>query len=300
MRSGPDVADILDNLHDGVYFVDRDRKITYWNKGAERLTGYPSQAVVGISCGDGILNHVDEQGRPMCGELCPLSGTMSDGEPREAEVFQHHADGHRMPVVVRCAPLRGADGEIVGAVESFARDRGNRTRRAELRELREAVRTDALTGIGNRSFIEGRLRATVAEYASQHPAAAVVMVDIDHFKSVNDSHGHAVGDDALRMVATTLRSNVRGTDSVGRWGGEEFLLVLDGLQSAADLERVCEKLRRLVGWSALPLDEGTLSVTISLGATMLAVGDTPASLVERADGLLYRSKHEGRDRVTVG
>lgn len=294
----PRYKEIIDNLYDGVYFVDRERVITYWNKGAERITGYGAEQVTGRSCRDGILNHVTAGGEPLCTGACPLAACMADGEVREADVFLHHAEGHRLPVLVRCAPLFDADGTIVGAVETFSSELGVRTARQELRELRRSVRTDELTGIGNRAYLEGRLRALVAEYEHQPGEAAVVMVDVDRFKAVNDTYGHAVGDRVLRMVATTLRRNLRAADAVGRWGGEEFVAVLDGVHTTEDLRRVCEKLRTLVACSRLDVADG-VAVTLSMGATLVRGDDTPESVLARADALMYASKRAGRDRVSV-
>ena len=291
--------EIVDNLYDGVYFVDRDRTITYWNKGAERLTGYGADQVLGRSCRDNLLNHVTSSGELLCTGACPLVATMDDGEPREADVFLHHADGHRVPVLVRCAPLRNVEGEVIGAVESFSRDLGARSARQELRELRRSVRTDALTGIGNRAYLDGRLRAVVAEYARAPEEAAVALLDIDHFKAVNDTYGHQVGDRALTMVASTLRQNLRSSDALGRWGGEEFMVVLHDVPDDDALRTLCEKLRKLVSWSRLDLDDESIAVTISIGVTRLRTGDTPDTLVARADAALYRSKDEGRNRVTL-
>jgi len=295
----PGYKEIIDNLYDGVYFVDRDRVITYWNKGAERITGYRSEDVVGRSCRDGILNHVTADGEALCTGDCPLAACMADGDVREADVFLHHAEGHRLPVLVRCAPLRDDDGTIRGAVETFSSELGVRAARQELSELRRSVRTDELTGIGNRGHLEGRLRALIAEYDQRPGEAAVVMVDIDRFKAVNDAHGHAVGDRVLRMVATTLRGNLRSGDAVGRWGGEEFVAILDGVHTTDDLRRVCDKLRTLVACSRLDVEDGSVAVTLSVGATLVRGDDTPASVVARADELMYASKRAGRNLVTV-
>ena len=92
---------IVENMHDGLYFVDRERRITYWNRGAERITGYSAAEVVGTSCADNILVHVDALGRQLCQGSCPLIAAMADGAAHEAEVFLHHKQGHRLPVWVR-------------------------------------------------------------------------------------------------------------------------------------------------------------------------------------------------------
>jgi diguanylate cyclase (GGDEF)-like protein/PAS domain S-box-containing protein len=301
MRKGQELyKEIIDNLYDGVYLVDRERVITYWNKGAERITGYTGQRVVGHSCRENLLNHVSVDGVQLCQSHCPLAACMEDGKVREAEVFLHHIDGHRMPVWIRAAPLRDEDGNIVGAMETFNTDRDLRFIRKELDELRQNLQTDALTGIGNRQYLEGRLRAVIAEYKGYTPAAGLLFIDIDHFKEFNDRYGHEVGDKVLHMVAATLIHNMRKTDIVGRWGGEEFVAILYNVNSQEALALTANKLRHLVRYSHLDIDEACLMVTISIGATLLLADDTPESILKRADELMYQSKQAGRNRVSVG
>ncbi|MBN2676935.1 MAG: diguanylate cyclase [Anaerolineaceae bacterium] len=292
---------LVDNLQDGVYFVDRDRIITYWNKGAERITGYKSRDVIGRSCRDNILNHVNTDGLQLCQDHCPLAGCMQDGEPREADVFLHHADGYRVPVLVRTAPIMDAHGNITGSVETFNRDNGVMGVRTELRELRHSVNTDKLTGVGNRRFLDARLHSAISELSYERDLfTGLVMMDIDNFKQVNDMYGHDAGDLVLRMVAATLQHNLRKTDVLGRWGGEEFLVILYGLVSAEWMTVIAETLRSLVESSRLDLEAASLSATISTGATLLRPDDTPETALHRVDGLLYKSKWGGRNQVSVG
>lgn len=293
--------EILDNLYDGVYFVDRERVVNYWNRGAERISGYPAERILGHPCSDHLLNHVAADGAPLCQDGCPLAACMADGMPREAEVFLHHADGHRVPVLVRAAPLRNAAGEVVGAVETFSGNAATWAAREEARELRRSARRDSLTGVANRGHMEGRLRAVVAEFEDRTPTAGLFFADIDHFKEFNDVHGHDVGDRVLRMVAATLRASVRQSDVVARWGGEEFLILAYEMGTEGELEALGEKLRALVAASRLDLAGGErLTVTLSLGATLLRRDDTPETFVRRADQLMYASKNAGRDRLTLG
>jgi diguanylate cyclase (GGDEF)-like protein len=125
-------------------------------------------------------------------------------------------------------------------------------------------------------------------------------MDVDHFKQFNDNYGHNTGDLVLRMVAQTLRYAVRATDTTGRWGGEEFIAILHDFQDERDLERAAEKVRALVERSRLDVDGQGLTVTVSVGGTLLQAEDTSESLVGRADELMYRSKQAGRNRVTIG
>jgi len=293
--------DILDSLYDGVYFVDLNRIITYWNKGAERITGYPNNQVLGLSCRDNLLNHVTIEGVELCYTQCPLAACMEDGVTRDADVFLHHADGHRVPVLVRVAPMKNEKGEIVGAVETFSVDAGARAVRQELHELRKNIQMDRLTGVANRGYLEGKLHGVIAELAYRQKAAiGLLFIDIDRFKIINDTYGHNAGDKVLSMVALTLKNNVRESDIVGRWGGEEFLAILYDLEDQEILAAVAGKLRVLVESSRLDLENASLSVTISVGATLFRASDTPASIIQRADELMYQSKQDGRNRVSVG
>jgi diguanylate cyclase (GGDEF)-like protein/PAS domain S-box-containing protein len=291
---------LIDNLSDGVYFVDRERIITYWNKGAERITGYLGAQVVGHSCRDNLLNHITADGIQLCQSLCPLAACMKDGNVHEAEVFLHHADGHRLPVLVRGSPVRDPEGKIIGAVEIFSIATETLTLRRQVRVLRRTARIDTLTKIGNRQYLEGRLRAVIAEFKDHTPAAGLLFIDIDHFKQCNDTYGHDAGDKVLCMVASTLYYNMRKTDIVGRWGGEEFLAILYDVASSDELTSIAEKLRILVESSRVDLTNTSLTITISVGATLLLPTDTPASIVHRADQLMYKSKQRGRNRVSVG
>jgi diguanylate cyclase (GGDEF)-like protein/PAS domain S-box-containing protein len=280
--------------------VDRDRVITYWNKGAERITGYHAGEVVGHSCRDNLLNHVSANGVLLCLHNCPLAACMEDGKPREAEVFLHHAQGYRVPVRVRATPIRDARGDIIGAVETFSNNTRTLNLRHQLQELRRTTQTDPLTGVGNRAYLEGQLRAALAEFEGSPAPVGLLFIDIDHFKKFNDTFGHALGDKVLQMVAATLRHNVRASDAVGRWGGEEFLVLLYNIESEPVLSSLANKLRTLVEYSRLDWEATPLTVTISVGATLLQPDDTPESFVRRADLLMYKSKQTGRNRVTVG
>jgi diguanylate cyclase (GGDEF)-like protein/PAS domain S-box-containing protein len=291
--------EILNNLFDGLYFVDRERRITFWNKTAERLTGYEAKQVVGRRCADNILVHVDDKGNNLCEGMCPLARTLEDGESREADVFLHHRNGHRMPVAIRIAPLRGANGQITGAVEVF---NDNSRRLAEVQELdrlKELALVDPVTELRNRHFMELSLLTILKEVNRYNWPMGLLFVDIDRFKRINDTYGHEAGDQILKAVAQTLVQSVRAFDIVGRWGGEEFVVVIRNI-TEKNLAKLAEKLRALVGKSFVTLAASQIGVTISIGATTLAPDDSVESAIGRADELMYRSKTNGRNRVTLG
>lgn len=289
---------VIDNLYDGVYYVDLHRRITYWNRGAERLTGYPAAEVVGRRCMDNLLMHVDDSGTVLCKTMCPLSATLADGRLREKGVFLKHRDGHRVAIDVRAAPIQDPDGRIVGAVEIFSDDSSRVESRHEIEELRSLAMSDPLTGMPNRRYVEMTLTSRIDDLARYGFPCGVLFVDIDHFKAVNDELGHSAGDGVLRAVAGTLRSAVRGADVVGRWGGEEFVVVLRAVDTQGLIE-VAERVRVLVASGSVHIGRRHRRVTVSVGAALARPGETMESLVARADAAMYASKVAGRDRVTL-
>jgi len=289
---------LLDALADGVYFVDLDRRVTFWNKAAERISGFSSKEVVGKSCKDNILRHVDGAGVHLCDLGCPLAATMVDGHVRDAEVFMHHKLGHRVPVSVRASPMIGGNGQIFGAVEIFANNSKHLDVIKEMEELRREVFRDKLTGIGNRRYADMTLANCENTFRESDVPFGVVFVDIDFFKKVNDTWGHAAGDSVLRMVAQTLANGLRALDAACRWGGEEFVVILPNLTANA-LKEMAERLRMLVENSWLDYEGTRLTVTASFGGAISRLGESAEQVVARADGQVYKSKEAGRNRVTI-
>lgn len=164
------------------------------------------------------------------------------------------------------------------------------------RELSRLAAHDPLTGLLNRRAILERLDEEISRTTRHADGLAVAMCDIDHFKQVNDRHGHQTGDDLLRGLAQILSRSVREYDHVGRFGGEEFLLVMP-LKAGADPAAVCERIRRAVAEATFPTRTGSLRVTVSIGVVARAGGQTVDELLTAADTALYRAKNEGRDRV---
>ena len=163
-------------------------------------------------------------------------------------------------------------------------------------ELERRSRTDPLTGLANRTHLDAVLRQEADRAERYGRPFAVILFDVDHFKAVNDVHGHLAGDKVLRTMAAAAKATVRTSDMVGRWGGEEFLVLLPDTASD-EAVALAEKLRNSVDEYEFP--DG-LHCTISIGVAQMLPGDTPVSLVHRADTALYRAKKEGKNRVVQG
>ena len=290
---------ILDNFHDGVYFVDKNRKILYWNKAAEEMTGYLFSEVVGTKCQDNKLNHVDSLGKNYCKYDCPLLKIFNDGEIKEMEMFLHHKEGYRIPIFVKVLPYKNEDGDIIGALEIFSEKTELKSILKRTKELETIAMLDTLTQIPNRRYLEKFIDLKLNEYLLSSVPFGLIYMDVDHFKKFNDDHGHDVGDLVLKTISKTYLNNLRVNDVIGRWGGEEFIGIFSGVDKV-EIGKIANKLRVLIENTFVDIKNKDLKVTISAGATLIRTEDTMETLLKRADLLLYESKKNGRNRVTIG
>lgn len=182
----------------------------------------------------------------------------------------------------------------IAVMSSFAFAFSRITNRQRERLMQLATK-DPLTGVGNRRGLDVKLKDIVNNHKRSGMIASMLLLDLDHFKKVNDVHGHAVGDQTLKRVTEIINLRIRVTDSLYRIGGEEFVVVLEG-QDAMHAKHLAEQLRTLIQANELVPDQ---SVTISLGVAEIAQDETASSWLGRADEALYRAKHAGRNTTSI-
>src|SRR5450759_3684054 len=291
--------ELVKNLIDGVFYVDLERKITLWNRAAERISGYSSAEVVGQCCDRQMLEYVDSEGRRLCDEDCPLTTTMKDGTCREVSVFLHNKKGYRVPVTVRTTPIKASNGAITGCIETFAESYAQSQVLQELWQTNEVGMTDLLVGVGNERFCEINLSTRIYEFNTFNVGFGVILIDLDLFKNIITTYGEKTGDDVLIMIARTLSGVMRKLDIITRPGNDKFVIIVPNMPADV-LKKVTDRLRILVKNSFFESNDAKIAVTASMGATMVKVGDTPASILGRVHSLADESKALGRDRVTIG
>jgi two-component system, cell cycle response regulator len=194
------------------------------------------------------------------------------------------------------------DGDVIqfGPTAVFRYTLSDENQEALLRQLYDASVTDALTGAHNREHFDTQLRAEMSYARRHHTDVSLVIFDADHFKKVNDTYGHQVGDAVLVEIARVVRATVRSEDVFARYGGEEFALVLRGI----DIDgagAVADRLRERIAAKQIATERGPLSITVSAGCASLSTSDdkTPEGLIAIADRRLYGAKHAGRNRVVI-
>jgi len=282
---------LLNAVGEGIFGIDPEGTITFWNPAAERILGYRAEDVIGLDAHQTFHDCLPDE-TPYLRDACPVLRAVREGRMFSCkEEYFRHRDGHWVPVLLTVTPIPGD-----GAVAVF-------TDITELKKMQEDLRrqaeTDPLTSLANRrSFFTALLHA--GERIVRHgDRCAILMLDLDHFKAVNDRYGHAVGDAVLSTFAAILRNTLRSHDLPARIGGEEFAVLLPHTDLAGALA-LAERIRRAVAnYCRVPMHP-ELRMTVSIGVSELLPDDpTPEAALVRADAALYLAKQEGRNRVVV-
>jgi len=278
----------LTSIADAVITTDVRGEVRFVNPVAERMTGFSREEAVGRPL-EAVLQIAEERvPRPPLEELEEL------GYATTSDALLVSRDGRRVPIEQRRAPIRDADGALHGSVIVF---RDVTQRREHEEAMRRMAYRDPLTGLPNRISLGDRLGLEIAHARRNRESLALLYLDLDGFKEVNDALGHHAGDALLRGVAERLRRVLRGGDTVARLGGDEFVLVLPGISGADEARRVGQKILEAL---RVPFGfEGReLSASASIGLALYPRdGEEPETLLRRADKAMYRAKQLGRGRV---
>lgn len=291
-------ADIVNHIADGVYVLDTHRRITHWNRAAERITGFSADEVKGRCCADNLLTHTNNDGQSLCRGNCPVAKTLVDGKVREAVVNLHHKDGHRVPVQVSVSPVLDNKGEVIGAVETFRECSDVIAMRSTIERLKHWGCVDPQSGLATRRIVEGRLAERQQEMQRYGWPFGVLLVEVDMLPEVRQTFGDEGVSQAIRMAALCVTNSLRSLDTIGRWDERTFLAVVANA-TVAELTTIAERVRSMVDSAYRILDNGEMHVTASIGAAAADPRDNTASLLLKAEKCLYASRSAGRNRVTV-
>jgi len=280
----------LDSIGDAVITTDREGKITFINQGAERLTGWPVAEAHGQAVEE-VFTVMDATTRESIPD--PMHPSRRQHQPGHLPgcCILTRRDGEEIYIEDSTAPISGRDGKVTGSVIVF-RDVSEARRLAE--ETMHASQHDFLTGLPNRLLLEDRLGQAIALAERHKGEVAVLYVDLDRFKQVNDSMGHLVGDKLLQSIAERLQAQVRTPDTVSRQGGDEFVVVLQDVASKEGIEVVANRILAAVAGVHV-IGEHQFSITASVGVGRYPEDGTDAeTLMMRADAALYEAKASGR------
>ena len=289
---------VLESLRTGVCMVDRDRMISLWNDGAEKITGYLRQDVLGRFCGEILLVKFPENRAGLGERPCLLDAAIRDGQAHEARVYLHHKSGYAVPVTVRAVPIRDMHGHLIGAAESFVERPWASTLRRPESDLVVGHGLDGVTQLPDYPFTESYLVQRL-KFASEHVIPfGLLGIQLDQLDSLTATHGRDAGEAILNVVAHTLRNGLDPLDYVGRWSDDQFLAIV-AIWNEGDLLITADRLKQLAQSSEIVWWGDHLSVTVSVGGTVLSPGEPIVSLLGRTGSALEQAVAQGGNLAIV-
>jgi diguanylate cyclase (GGDEF)-like protein len=286
---------LLDNMHDAVVFVDASMRIIRWNHGAERMTGIAGTSICDRRWTPSVLSIRGEKGSAICEDDCPVVNAISSGVQSLRRMSIGGRSRDRVAVDTHAIPVVDPDGTILGAVLVLHDASSEISLEERCQSLHTKATRDPLTQVANRAEFDRVFELFINTHRQQRVSCSLIICDLDRFKKINDTYGHQAGDEAIKTLATLLKSSCRPGDLVARYGGEEFVMLCADCDNAATARRADEIRKRLEQTPQPAL--GGRSITASFGVTEIQPGDTSETMLRRADRGLLIAKEKGRNTV---
>lgn len=286
---------LLDNMYDAVVFIDAAGQIQQWNRGAERLTGIGSSSVIQRRWDPSLLHLSDEKGRRVTQLDCPVRCAIRSGVQSLRRMTICGRTERPISVDTHAIPVLDDNGSILGAILLFHDASSEISLEQRCQSLHEKATKDQMTQVANRAEFDRVHALFAATHQQQQVPCALMICDLDRFKLVNDTFGHQAGDEVIRSMANLLKSFCRPGDLVARYGGEEFVMLCADCDNTAATQRA-EEIRKKLASISQPKMEGR-AATVSFGVTEIQPGDTPETMLRRADRALLMAKSRGRNQV---
>jgi diguanylate cyclase (GGDEF)-like protein/PAS domain S-box-containing protein len=278
---------LIDNMHDGVVFVDSQSTILLWNTGVERLTGVSSAAACGRTLLPSIMDMCNGRDLRIANNDCPVAHAIATGVQWLGRISVMGRQGRHVAVDLHAIPVRSNDGAVHGATVLLHDVSSETSLEEKCQALHAQVAKDPMTQVANRAEFDRMLNNFVAAHQESNLPCSLIMSDLDHFKAINDTHGHQAGDKAIITFASLLKSMCRSGDLVARYGGEEFAILCADCTNAS-AARKAESIRQALAM-VKHANLGNAAFTASFGVTELQTGDTPETMLRRADRELLQA-----------
>ena len=277
------VSKAFENTAEGIFITDEKADIISINKAFTEITGFNPDEVLGEKTHHFQSEHRDQDFFDQMWDSLNVTGRW------QGEIWNRNKDGEIFPEWLTISTVKDEQGEVANYIGIFT---DITARKKSEERLRYLATHDPLTDLPNRDLFEDRLSHTLARARRKRNEAAVLQLDLDNFKSINDSYGHSVGDRLLQIISDRLKGCLRKSDTVARMGGDEFTFILEEIPNNSVCSNVAEKILNVLAEPIL-IDGHSLSITASIGISIFPDdGHDPATLLSHSDIAMYNSKHQ--------
>ena len=287
--SGQSLLQLLDEMPIGSYIIRPDHTVVYWNPEAESLLGFTSEEMCGRKCIDMPLGCSFASGGRIQGQFCPAVVAYRTGRSSSLQMFMRRKDGSDLLVRNVLMPLKDQDGRVTQLLSFFFPLADKDYDSTMLRDLYEMATRDALTCLPGRKYMEACLQEEMEKFKRTGNPFAVLFADMDYLHEINNTHGHETGDKMLKEIGLMLRRNSRKADRFCRWGGDEFVGLLQ-LKQLEDIKSAAIRLKTAAEKCEIEVRGRKISCQTAIGITVVRDDDTIRSLVDRADRYMYEAK----------
>lgn len=279
---------IMDNINDGVYFVDNGRRILFWNSAAEIITGYKKDEIEGKYCWNNILSHIDEEGNELCMTGCPLEKSLLDGNSRSVTIYLRHKEGYRIPVMVKAIPMFEKNGDIVGAVEIFNSLSSYNKIEMKNNIMKEYGVVESEIGIFNSKYMEKCMISKINLFNSENISNYFAIFQLEINSELENSN-------YKKLLMKTILNNIDENDIIGIWDEKKIGIIFNN--SKDDGYQKMNILKNLIKKTYADLESKEKSSTISAGVTKIKSGDNFEIVKERLESLLEKAKKSREESI---
>jgi PAS domain S-box-containing protein/diguanylate cyclase (GGDEF)-like protein len=273
-------TEILDSLNDGVYIVDPDRRILYWNQAAEQLTGYKSDEVIGKRCMDDLLTHVDTKGCLLCNKGCPLSQVIETGQKQQINVIMHHRKGYRLPVQVKGNPILGIGGKVIACVEIFKLQMHSENLFDRLTQIENQTLQDPTTKLPNVRFIEKSLKIKLTNAKCSGQPFGMIKLHASKFDQVKMEHGIDTTEKMIQIISQSTVANCQIQHTVGRVA-ENQLVILCSIKDMDQLKQMAHQLAKVLSRCTCEIQDKRLHIAVNVCCLMILPEQTLESVMSQ-------------------
>lgn len=289
---------LLDNLYEGIYYVDIKKTIKYWSSGAERITGYSSDEVLGKRCSEDILKPQSLDGREMCKTNCILTDTLKTGSFAQTEIYITHKDGHKVLIALRVAPMYDHIGKIVGVTQIFTDSKDNIDLDEKEAESRKTAYFDPITKLPNKNSFEMVLNSTFSGFRRNNWSFGIFLFTVDNFDKLKNIYDLESCNEILKKVSYAIVDNLRPFDTLGKWSEQEFAAIVINVDDDK-LTLIGERIKTLIEKTTIPVGKGSTKLTLSIGASIASQNDSSEILMSKVKSHLEHSIKKGGNCLTI-